>query len=701
MNKRSRWLWLGLFLPLLPWIITSNDFTYPRYSEFSDLTITHLPNAIFLINSLKSNGSIPLWSDLIFGGYPFAANPLAGLWYPPGWLAYIFPLPLGFNLLVMLHLLWGAIGFKRYLDHQNLREEASLLGAFAFLLMPKIFAHYAAGHITLIYAVCWTPWLIFNHTANKRNTRWLISAAILGLIALADVRWLAYSVLLWGGLILGNFFHLRKNKQFSLRANLLIEIPTVLVVAISLAAVLLVPLVEYTLLSTRVLMDVNDLSVNSLPIEELLGLWIPDFGGFAEWVLYPGAVLFCLGIYGLTIPCLRGKTASWLLVVFLSLLLSMGKSLPFYSFFSALPGMDLLRVPTRFYFLGGMGLAIIAANGLNDLLERENVFRPDPVFFMTPFAAFTGFLGVGFMAIGQSVPANLVWGLISMSACVILIAVLERNKSFKAKGALVLLIFLVFDLSVVNYQSIRKEKSEEVFSESQPIVEFLNAHSGYFRIYTPSYSIPQHIAAIHQIKMVNGVDPLILRSYQSFFVKASGVPIYSYSVTLPPFPNNDPKRDNQNFSPDLELLSLLGVRFVLSEFELPSLIPYQVARFSETRIYENPYYLGLAWLEINDEKSPVGSLEIEANRISVRATGPGQLFISHIHFPGWVAFMDGLPVNFTQAYELFPVFSLPEGDHFIQLEFKPKFLTIGLVISVVAWLVVIFLLFINIVNEKK
>jgi hypothetical protein len=196
---RKKFEWFILVIPLIPWLIGVEKFFYPRYSEFSDLTITHLPNAIYLLDSIKNHGTFPYWSTLILGGYPFAANPLAGLWYPPGWLAYIFPPPTGFNILVMLHLFWGAVGIKRFLDHQNLRREASILGALAFLLMPKLFAHFAAGHITLIYAVCWTPWLVFNQVANQNKTRWLISVGIFGLIALADVRWVAYALLLWAG----------------------------------------------------------------------------------------------------------------------------------------------------------------------------------------------------------------------------------------------------------------------------------------------------------------------------------------------------------------------------------------------------------------------------------------------------------------------------------------------------------------------
>ncbi|MRR31390.1 hypothetical protein EG834_13955, partial [bacterium] len=88
---------LILLLPLIPWLLKSGSFYYPANSDYSDLTVSHLPNAIYLVESLKSGVEFPLWSNLILGGAPFAADPLAGIWYVPGWLAYFLPQPLGFN----------------------------------------------------------------------------------------------------------------------------------------------------------------------------------------------------------------------------------------------------------------------------------------------------------------------------------------------------------------------------------------------------------------------------------------------------------------------------------------------------------------------------------------------------------------------------------------------------------------------------
>jgi len=106
--------WLAGFIILVPLVLifpNLNAFPYPPHpGAYSDLAVTHYPNATFLRQELLEHRAVPLWSPAILSGYPFFANPLSGLMYPPGWLALLFPLPAGFNLLVALHLILGAFG---------------------------------------------------------------------------------------------------------------------------------------------------------------------------------------------------------------------------------------------------------------------------------------------------------------------------------------------------------------------------------------------------------------------------------------------------------------------------------------------------------------------------------------------------------------------------------------------------------------
>jgi len=258
--------------------------------------VTHYPNAYFLRHELLEKRSVPLWSPAILSGYPFAANPLSGLTYPPGWLALLLPLPAGLNLMGALHLIWGGVGMLRLLRAEGVGYSGALIGGLAFELMPKVVAHAGAGHLTLMYALSWTPWLLWLWRADystgmelglRQQRKWLQPGMLLALIFLADVRWAVYAGILWWAYAFAHSHNWR-----AIAGGLVMQSG----LAALIAAPLALPLVEYTLLSTRGGMSTADILTYSLPPARLLGLVFPDFGGFHEWTLYPGVVVLCLSL---------------------------------------------------------------------------------------------------------------------------------------------------------------------------------------------------------------------------------------------------------------------------------------------------------------------------------------------------------------------------------------------------------------------
>ena len=355
-----------LLLPLL--ILLPAFFGIPFASpqaEYTDLLVSHYPNALYLRRSLLQEGTIPLWSPTILSGYPFAANPLSGLWYPPGWLALLFPLNFGFTLLVGLHLIWGGVGMYRFLRREGLRHVSALFGSLSFALMPKLYAHYGAGHLTLLYAIAWTPWLLLAGRDKKR--KWA-SGVVLALIFLADPRWAAYAGLLWLAYLLSYSQYNRKQKTLG--------VLTSLGITACLIAPLLVPLLEYTSLSTRSDLTPAEVFSHSLPPAQLLGLFFPSGGGSTEWVAYAGGAGLVFAVLALLLPRVRRKTRFWLWVAGLSLIFSLGSHLPGLALLARLPGLSLLRVPPRALFLLGTAFAALTGYVLEELLaETGDSFR--------------------------------------------------------------------------------------------------------------------------------------------------------------------------------------------------------------------------------------------------------------------------------------------------------------------------------------
>ncbi len=390
--------WL-LLLPLLLLLPNLTSFIYQPGAAYSDLLISHTPNAVFLKQALLEWHRLPFWSDTILSGYPFAADPLSGLWYPPGWLGILLPAPLGFNLAILLHLLWGGVGMYVYLKSEELSPLPALLGAVAFEAMPKLISHFAAGHMTLVYAVAWTPWLLRAENRRIRagsGQRWRgLSGVLLGVIALADVRWAAFAGLVWlfYALARRNLFESRPGEASSLAGRLARFAAYALgqvALAVALAAPLLLPLLEFSRLSTRAGLTPAEAFTLSLPPSRLLGLIVPDPRGYAEWILYPGAV--GLVLFVVVLLDARGKPPAkfWIWAALLSLVYSLGSAIPFLPLLANLPGLDLLRVPSRALFVAGTAFAVLSAYGAQTLIEWSSIkrkIRIDPGLALSALAA--------------------------------------------------------------------------------------------------------------------------------------------------------------------------------------------------------------------------------------------------------------------------------------------------------------------------
>lgn len=569
-------------LLLLPGI---GGFPYPAaQAQFSDYAITHYPNALFFQRSLVDDRMVPFWSDQILSGYPFYADPLSGLHYPPGWLALAFPLPLGLNLTALLHVLWGGLGMALFLRRSGLGARPALAGALAFQGMPKLWAHYGAGHLTLLYAFAWLPWLLWAAASppSGGTSRVVRPALFLAVLTLADPRAAAYGGLLWLGYEFGHRQSWRKTLAYVAAQTGL---------AALLAAPLLLPLLGFASRSTRALMTAAEVLAFSLPPARLLGLLVPDFGGYAEWMLYPGAAVLTLALIALLAK--SPDAGFWAGAAGLALLWSLGEALPYAEALAGLPGVSLLRVPPRALFVFGLALAALAAQGLDALLNGlgEREVRRVRLGLAGLAALSLGLAGAAWAATGAPT-FNFLWSaaLFGVLAGAALAALGGRLAA--PRLALAVLLLLAVDLAAVDASLFAMRPAADALAEGREAAEWLAAQPGEFRVYSPSYSIPQQTAAYFGLRLADGVNPLQSADYAEFMDAASGVPRTGYSVTLPPF-DGDPASANAAYTPDARLLGELNVRFVAAEFPLQAQGLSLARRFGSTYIYENAYASGV------------------------------------------------------------------------------------------------------------
>lgn len=696
-----------LIFPLFVYLPNLTSFPYPASSEYSDLTISHYPNALIVHRSLQTWGEIPFWSRNILSGYPFYANPLAGIWYPAGWLPNLQPSAVSFNISILFHFFWGGLGMYLFLRRQGNGTIPSLLGALIFEILPKTHAHFAAGHITLVYAISWTPWLLLV-MEDPQNTkkRWVYSGCILGIMVLADARWAACAFLLFLTVVARDNITLEMQiPKFRRLVNFLQQTIGSMAVILLVTAILIIPLPEYSLMSTRSHMTLADNLAFSLPPAHILGMVFPDFEGYAEWVVYPGALVTLIVSIFLLLPTQRRKERFWLIIFFGSLLLSMAGYIPLLRDLWQLPGFSLLRVPSRFMILNGLAGAILVCHFFQRMMKEPSCVLSDRYWNVVKIhlAAISFLLlmfGLGYVWLTKNINLEFLWGALAFLFMSIFMFIFVRKKSLSPKLAFVLIPFVIVDLGFTAASQFRFVPWQEAIFSRQDLVDFITNHSTdeYGRIYSPSYSIEQQTGAYFNLELADGIDPLQLSAYVKFMETASGVPKQGYSVTFPPYATGNPNADNEGYLPDAERLGLLNVQYIVSNFPLETAGLKMEYQSDSGYIYSNLRGKPRAWLEQSDNNhnKALDIITVGQSKVIVMGVGPGQLVLSDIYYPGWTATVDGSVESIIPYENLLMSVRLPSGKHMVEFTFSPLTGRIGLLISGVGCLVLSLYLIIDI-----
>lgn len=579
--------------------------------------------------------------------------------------------------------------FLRALGLSNL---AASFGALAFALMPKLFAHFGAGHLTLVYALSWLPWLMWSIAAETRRYAWF-SSLFWALTFLADVRWGIYAGLLWG------VYYLFRNSNSEQRpANLPVikwmgNLALQGMAALGLVAPLAWPLVEYTRLTSRTSLEAADFSLYSLPVSRLLSFFFPDFGGFHEWVFYGGALIFLLCLASVIVWKPSAEMLFWLIILGVSTLFALGENLPGFDWLSGLPGIGLLRVPSRALFLTQFSMILLASSALHQFqmkMDKRQTKRLFLLMFSLTILILVFWLGILFLV--KKIPINFLWGgAILLAGTAWLLFCMKRKENLDAWHrhlvfGIVLLCLL--DWGVVD-RSLFTLKSVSQAMTAENLAQYFSLQVGQFRIYSPSYSLPQQTAARYGLEFASGVDPLPLQSYTQFMEQASGVPGIGYSVSIPPFASGNPQVDNQDYLPQGELLGLLNVGYILSAFPIETEHLDELFIQDGIYVYRNLLNRPRTWIEregqLTSQRAEV--TWFSPNQIVIQAQGPGRLVLAEVAYPGWRAYLDGEPIAIQTYQGLLRSVDLPDGAHRLQFRFVPATLGVGLVIFMVTAIV--------------
>jgi hypothetical protein len=731
-ERRTNWAAMGMLLAAVlllfaPALRHPNDLLYPTFSPYSDVTVIHWPKAYLMADTWQNTHTLPRWTPANLSGMPLAANQLAMRFYPPAWLFLFLPINPVFNLLFVFHLFWGGLGVYWLLRAGfDLDSIPALSGALTFALGGKLLAHAAGGHVSLVGATAWMPWALLGTHQLLRVRNGHAGWAILAAVALAMQITTHTLITLYTGYFLAAYVGwqlLIVKVPVSNRILLSLSLLSIPLLAALLGAAQLLPLIELARYSNRALSLAQAGASALTPLTLATGLFLPSIQGGHEMVVYLGLVPLALAFFGLgradTHPAGqqvgRGQ-GSWFFggVLLLAALFALGPATPIFKLvYQWLPGFRWVRTPARVFLPASLALAVLAGMGMQRL--ARGYVRWSPLVALAG-GTLTLALGMGLATLfGQANRAAL--GLAFLPSLTLVLVGLTARGRLPPRLALPGLALLLFaDLASFDATMIRFVSPADAFAEGGAVADYLANQAGLFRIYSPSYSLPSHMAAQADLQTADGVEPVHLVAYDHFMALAGGYGDPSFSVTIPPFPPDRPLteafRDTQ---PDLRLLGLLNVEYLVATFPMnqPGLSP--VTELDGTFVYRNERALPRAWI-IDPPPAEITQADINADwaqqlaaladlaaqtvvakeyvasvtrdtpdRIEVEAQlpRPGLLVLSEIWYPGWQVVVDGKAQLVEQVVGILRGVSLDAGTHRVVFVYSPASVRWGAWLSLI------------------
>jgi hypothetical protein len=325
-------------------------------------------------------GRLPFWSGALFSGMPFLADPQTGAWYPLNWpffLVGIGPKSIEWELALHCFLaFWGAY----LLSKDLLGSRAAGLFAGVFYGFSGFFAAHSS-HVGIFQTAALLPWLLYTTRRAclpENRLRWLLAGGGTGACVVLAGH---FQSALYAFFALALFLLVDQAVQ---RGGRIREAAVALVAVAALAAlgsvIAWLPGLELAEQSIRAGADYSKTTNAPLVAGALGTLIFPNHYGAAtgpyhgppdvtQFYFYAGFLLLPLAIAGVFVSHVRWYA---LVLILPCLWYAFGPAGGFYLLLARLPGFRSVRAPVHIWFVIALGLALLAAAGVQALRLRFN-----------------------------------------------------------------------------------------------------------------------------------------------------------------------------------------------------------------------------------------------------------------------------------------------------------------------------------------
>lgn len=709
-----------------------------------DFILYFLPQKEFVYEQVRSHGGLPFWNPFLFSGIPFVTNIQASMFYPPALIYYLLPPASAYEWSTVLHVMLGSLFMYFFMRDLGTVRAAAFLAAVVFSYNGYFMAHLYAGHLTFVQTYVWIP-LVFGGVRRLAESRRLVHAlwggAALGLQILGGFPQVAFytilAVLAYG--LYRSGLDLRdKNPAGAIRtAGGALLVP---VVGFALAAVQVLPTLEFSTLSTRAGgVSYAMATYDSLHPKEVLRFLLPDLFGnvvddtywwspeawhFWETCAYVGILPFLLAVIRSPSNERARDKRFFVLLLLGALFLALGKHNPIYSLVAALPGFRSFRIPAQILFLYVFGFSVIAGFGMHRLQQGHwqwsraagPVIAGLGTLLVVSLVTLHLFPGIFYHALSrfiaegpvfhENLPALFARTQSGLDRAVLLffstlglLVLWKRGRMGKRTLQVLLPAVLILDLYLVVSPFVQPWGPADG-SEQRRIARRLPSSAPQGRVLPEGSVFASNDGMQYRFPSILGYDPLMLGRYLRFVLASQGEEDGDNVVHLTGI------RDGQ-----AKLLKMLNLRYRVSKDRIETLeneIPYaqvvhqgvflEEAEALEFMQQEGFDPMQMVVLDPADEaalepfvpleqpggRTPLRVLDygLHGIRLEVVPSQPGFLVLSEIHYPGWTARVNGRPVPVVRGNALFRTIPVGSGRQEVLLEFISWPFRVGAGVSV-------------------
>ncbi len=323
-----------------------------------------------------------LWTNLLFSGFPVAADPQAQTWYP---LSLLFSLiPNSWNAYMISAYVLSACFMFGYVRTVTQSRMAGLLAGIGYSMSGFMIGR--MGQVPLVHAAIWLPLLFWALEKNRQQPS--VGWTAIGSLAIACSFLGGHPQIIFFGLMVAGayvvylgWYPVERRWSYFRRFALMV------ILGIGLVGIQILPTIELAEWSARVNLSYSEFVRYSLSPSEVVTLLFPYVyggGGTLYDVKYYGGSnglemsgylgLLTLMLAGLAVVGSRSNRVVrfWLATFLIGFLLALGEHTGLSQLMFYLPGFNKFRAPLRHFLEISLAVSVLAGLGA-DCLQRKKI----------------------------------------------------------------------------------------------------------------------------------------------------------------------------------------------------------------------------------------------------------------------------------------------------------------------------------------